>query len=152
VQQLIDAIFATLGESGGVGLAAPQVFVPRRVFLACVGDEPREKPAEAFINPEIVARSDAVEAAWEGCLSFPELQVLVERHASIVVEFLDCEAKPRRMELNGFAARVVQHEFDHLEGVLTIDRAKSTRDIVKASELPVVMQEWKTGPGAAAEE
>lgn len=139
-QQLIDAMLATLTESGGVGLAAPQVFVPRRVFLACVGDEPGDQTPKVFVNPEILDKSEAVEAAWEGCLSFPELQVLVERHVSIAVKYLDREATERRLELHGFPARVVQHECDHLEGVLTIDRAENTHDIIKASELATVIR------------
>ena len=141
VQQLIDAMLATLANAGGIGLAAPQVFVSRRMFLACVGDEPRDRAPEVFINPEILTKSDALDAGWEGCLSFGELQVLVDRHSSVTVECLDREAGRRTIELTGIAARVVQHEYDHLDGILTIDRAKNTLDIVKASEMTFVKEE-----------
>lgn len=141
VQQLIDAMITTLNQSGGIGLAAPQVFVSRRLFLACVGGDPRSAPPEVFINPEIVNLSDSAEAAWEGCLSFGELQVLVRRSTSVVLRYLNRDAQRCETEFCGLSARVVQHEYDHLEGVLTIDRALSTKDIIKASELSVVISD-----------
>jgi peptide deformylase len=142
----------TLATAGGVGLAAPQVFSSRRVFLACVAAPEEGKPLEleVFINPRLVATSAEQESAWEGCLSFPELQVLVPRSRSVRVEYLDARGRERTLDLEGFPARVVQHEYDHLEGVLTIDRAASTRDIVKASEMEAVRsQPPPTEPGTA---
>lgn len=140
VQQLINAMITTLEHAGGIGLAAPQVFVSRRIFLACVGEDPRNTPPEVFINPEIVSQSDVTETAWEGCLSFGELQVLVTRPATVTIKYLNREAELSELELTGMSARVVLHEYDHLEGVLTIDRAESPHDIIKASELAVVLQ------------
>jgi peptide deformylase len=145
-QQFLQEMRETLIQAGGVGLAAPQVFMDRRVFLAQVVPpaEVENTPppaAEVFINPRIVAVSGEAESAWEGCLSFPELLVLVARRTQIRVEYLDAEAHPKALELEGFAARVVQHEYDHLDGVLTIDRAASTRDIVKASEIEAVLRD-----------
>ncbi|MGL5098185.1 MAG: peptide deformylase, partial [Planctomycetia bacterium] len=140
-QLFLDDLLETMSAEGGVGLAAPQVFDDRRVFLAAVGPEaePDGNPSVViFINPVLVETSSAKRSAWEGCLSFIELLVLVPRHRRIVVDFLDREARPCRIEAAGFAARVVQHEYDHLDGVLTIDRAASTRDIVKASEIDSV--------------
>jgi peptide deformylase len=144
-RQLLTAMQETLDESGGVGLAAPQVFVSRRVFLALVTapaegeDEP--PPAEVFINPRLAVASTETEAAWEGCLSFPELLVLVSRPRRVRIEYLDVAGQPKALDLEGFPARVVQHEYDHLDGVLTIDRAASTRDIVKASEIAAVLRD-----------
>ncbi len=142
-QQFLSDLQATLAESGGVGLAAPQVFCSRRVFLAQVAapmDEEGPPALEVFINPRIVAVSEETAASWEGCLSFPELLVLVRRPQSVQVEYVDAQGQPRSLSLWGMPARVVQHENDHLDGVLTLDRAASTRDIVKASEIEAVLR------------
>lgn len=137
VQQLIDGMLETLAAAGGVGLAAPQVFTNRRVFLAAVLPPPEPEAGrgiEIFINPQIVGVSEETGAAWEGCLSFPELLVLVERHLAVRIEYWNRRGEQRSLELQGFPARVVQHELDHLNGVLTLDRAVSSRHIIKASE------------------
>jgi peptide deformylase len=137
-QQFLEEMRATLVEAKGAGLAAPQVFVSLRVFLAAVLPPVNEGDPlgiEAFINPRITRLTDELAQDWEGCLSFPELLVLVPRHRAVRIEYLNAEAQPRVLELHDFAARVVQHEYDHIEGVLTIDRASSTRDIIKTSEL-----------------
>ncbi len=147
VQQLIDEMLQTLGAERGAGLAAPQVFVGRRLFLARV-EPPREddllRGVEVFINPRLTASGEP-NAGWEGCLSFPELAVLVERPRRVRVEYLDRHGEPRALELEDMPARVVQHENDHLDGVLTIDRAASPRDIVKASELETVLRSRAPG-------
>jgi peptide deformylase len=142
-QRLVDEMFETLREAGGVGLAAPQVFVSLRVFLAVIdlpeeGAEEGEPLVEVFINPRIVTASPEQESAWEGCLSFAELSVLVPRPRAVRVEYFDLDGVPQTLDLEGLAARVVQHECDHLDGILTLDRAASTRDIVKASEMDAV--------------
>jgi peptide deformylase len=140
-QQFIDDIQATLAEQRGAGLAAPQVFASKRLFLAAVHppSEPEAAPGvEVFINPKIVAVSAEKAAAWEGCLSFPELLVLVQRVRGLRVEFLTRQGEPRTLELHGFPARVIQHECDHLDGILTLDRAESTKYIIKASEIDAV--------------
>ena len=90
------------------------------------------------INPRIVHPSEEKDSDWEGCLSFLELLVLVPRHRKLRLDYLNREGEPRSLELSDYAARVVQHEYDHLDGVLTIDRALTTRDIIKASELDAV--------------
>src|SRR5262249_41516511 len=127
--------------SGGVGLAAPQVFVGLRVFLALprLPAEDEVSPAvETFINPTLEYPSDERETAWEGCLSFPELMVRVPRFTQVRVCYLDAAGEQKILDLQGFPARVVQHEADHLDGILTIDRAVSTRDIIKASEIDAI--------------
>lgn len=142
-QQFLADMRETLQAAQGAGLAGPQVFAGRRVFLAAVLppkalDQPPE--VEVFINPRITGVSRETGAAWEGCLSFPELLVKVERPLAVRIEYLDGAGQPRTMELAGFPARVVQHEYDHLEGILIIDRAKSSRHIIKKSEIDTVLE------------
>lgn len=141
-QKFLADMHATLAESGGVGLAAPQVFDSRRVFLAAVlppAEHGSPAGVEAFVNPRFVEMSDERVNGWEGCLSFSELVVKVPRSKQVVLDYLDGKGQAKRIELSGWLARIVQHEFDHLEGILTIDRAATTHDIVKASELDDVL-------------
>jgi peptide deformylase len=150
-QQLLDDMLATLAEARGAGLAGPQVFVSKRVFLAGVlppSSEGESPGVEVLINPQIVSTSAERALAWEGCLSFHELLVLVPRHRRIQVQYLGRHGQPRSLDLEGFPARVVQHEYDHLEGILTLDRAPSTRYIVKASEIDAVIEEEKMNHGS----
>jgi peptide deformylase len=133
VQQLIDDLFETMSEYQGVGLAAPQVHVGLRVFVAGFApsrDEDEEEDAErvplmALINPEITPIGSATAEDWEGCLSIPDIRGKVPRAKEIQVRAYD--RKGRRLELRArnFTARVIQHENDHLDGVLFFDRMKS---------------------------
>lgn len=143
-QQFLQDMQETLTSAGGVGLAAPQVSSSRRVFLAAVlpQEDPDELPGvEVLINPRLTHASPEKSSGWEGCLSFPELLVLVPRHRAVRMTYLDAQGNECVIDLQGFSARVVQHELDHLDGILTLDRAPSTRDIVKASEIETVMKE-----------
>lgn len=143
-QEFIEEMLDTMRQHRGVGLAAPQVFAGRRVFLAAIlpPARPKEKPGtEVFINPRLSNLSEEKDAEWEGCLSFLELLVLVPRHRTLQIDYLDRHGEPRSLKLSDFPARVVQHEYDHLDGILTIDRAASPRDIVKASEIDAVREE-----------
>jgi peptide deformylase len=142
-QAFLDEMDATLQEAQGAGLAAPQVFAGRRIFLAAVlppfaEDLPPE--IEVFINPRLVPTTTTEADAWEGCLSFPELLVKVPRFLQVRIEYLDRQGQANVLDLEGFPARVVQHEHDHLEGILTLDRARSTHDIIKASEAEEVLR------------
>ncbi len=142
-QAFLQEMRATLAEQKGAGLAGPQVFAGKRVFLGAVlppevEDGPRG--IEVFINPRFTGASNETAFSWEGCLSFPELLVLVERAEAVRIEYLNSIGEARALELGGFPARIVQHEYDHLEGILTIDRAPSTRYIVKASEIDAVLE------------
>lgn len=135
IQQLIDDMFETMREYQGVGLAAPQVHVGLRLFVAGFEsereggsppeDDDRNVPLMALINPEIEPIGPAVVEDWEGCLSIPDIRGKVPRAASIQVKAYD--RKGRRIELRtrGFTARVIQHETDHLDGVLFFDRMTS---------------------------
>lgn len=120
LRSLIDDMFQTMYEAEGVGLAGPQVGVSRRVIVVDV----REEGVEPFalINPVLVESSGETERAEEGCLSMPGLSGVVERSARVVVEGLDREGKPLRIEGEGLLGRCLLHEIDHLDGVLFIDR------------------------------
>jgi peptide deformylase len=148
-QRFLDDLLETLRDAKGAGLAGPQVFVAKRVFLAAVLpplSEDGQPEMELFVNPRLVSVSPEGSVAWEGCLSFAELLVLVPRHERIRVEYLDRYGQPRALDLEDFPARVVQHEYDHLDGILTLDRALSSRDIIKASEIEAVLdREQGTG-------
>jgi peptide deformylase len=118
VRRLVQRMTGLMEDAQGVGLAATQVGVLRRLFVFVDGEEgPR-----AVINPQIVERSDETEPDEEGCLSLQGVRVPVDRALRIVVEGLDADGAPVRHELEGYGARVVQHELDHLDGVLIIDR------------------------------
>jgi peptide deformylase len=119
LQRLAERMTALMGEAAGVGLAANQVGVLRRMFIfqPTAEDEPL-----ALVNPEIVKRSDETVPDDEGCLSMQGVLVAVDRNERVTLEARDTSGEQVRLELEGIAARVVQHELDHLDGVLIIDR------------------------------
>ena len=125
VRQLVDDLFETMRAAKGVGLAANQVGVAQRVAVVDIGDE--DPPAIALINPVIVDRGDEVETAEEGCLSIPDIFGDVERPAHIVVEALDRDGKKFRAEAHGYKARAIQHEIDHLDGILFLDHLSAVK-------------------------
>ena len=146
LQRFLSDMRETLLDQKGAGLAAPQVFSSRRVFLAAILPPPAEgqpRGIEVFINPRITGTSVETHSAWEGCLSFPELLVLVERRVAVRVEYLNEQGKECTIDLSNFPARVIQHEYDHIDGVLTLDRAASSRHIIKASEIDTVVPKEK---------
>jgi peptide deformylase len=120
VRHLIDEMLETMYDADGVGLAAPQIGLSRRIIVVDVHEE--EVPAFGLVNPVIVERSVEVERGEEGCLSIPGLKEIVERAARVVVEGLDRDGNPRRIEATGLLARALQHEVDHLDGLLFLDR------------------------------
>ena len=114
----IQAMFDTMLESEGVGLAAPQVGILQRFFVVIADDDvPR-----VFINPQIIATSSEMCDYEEGCLSIPNVYEKITRPAKITIQALNEQGRPFTLEAEGFLARVIQHEYDHLEGVLYIDR------------------------------
>ena len=126
VQHFIDSMIDTMYEYSGVGLAAPQVHESLRVFVAMLDPDGRgEGDAIALINPEITVIGDQVVEGWEGCLSIPEIRGRVPRAQHIKVSALDRNGKRFELELKDFPARVVQHETDHLDGVLFFDRMEA---------------------------
>jgi peptide deformylase len=118
LRQLAERMTELMIDAHGVGLAATQVGVLQRLFVVQVGDdEPR-----VLVNPRVVEGSAEVETDDEGCLSMQRVLVPVERSAKVTVEAQDLDGHDVRLELNELAARVVQHELDHLDGVLIVDR------------------------------
>jgi peptide deformylase len=127
IQKLIDDMLDTMSEYHGVGLAAPQVHEGVRLFVAALdsGDDEEEAEAIAVINPEItIVGSDMVED-WEGCLSIPDIRGRVPRAREIKVRAFDRTGARIELSAHDFPARVIQHETDHLDGVLFFDRMKS---------------------------
>lgn len=118
LSSLVKAMAHAMHEAPGVGLAATQVGVQKRVIVFDVDDG-----IVALCNPVISERSDETETDDEGCLSLPGITVPVERALSCVCEAIDVKGAPVRLEAEGFMARVLQHETDHLDGILIIDRA-----------------------------
>ena len=125
-QKLVDDMIDTMHEYHGVGLAAPQVHEALRLFVALLDDDPDGKSeAVVIVNPEIVPNGSAMEEGWEGCLSIPDIRGMVPRYTDIMVRALDRNARRIEITARGFTARVIQHETDHLDGVLFLDRMES---------------------------
>lgn len=134
-QKLVDDMIDTMIEYHGVGLAAPQVHEGLRLFVGLLDEEPGpDTEPMAVINPEIVPQGSATADGWEGCLSIPDIRGLVPRHTDIVVKALDRDGKALELRLKGFAARIAQHETDHLDGVLFFDRMKSFESLTFLEE------------------
>lgn len=128
LQQLIEDMIETLHENSGAGLAAPQVNVSQRVILVEFGTEENEEiPPTLYvtINPRVTRFSQKIVTGAEGCLSIPGLMGEVERADEIVVEGQDRFGEPLKMRLQGWIARIFQHEIDHVNGILYTDRATS---------------------------
>ncbi len=134
VRQLVDDLLETMRAAKGVGLAANQIGVARRIAVVDIGEE--DPPLLVLINPVILERSDESETAEEGCLSIPDIFGDVERHAHVVVEALDRDGTKFRAEANGYKARAIQHEIDHLDGILFLDHLSA----VKRS---LLLAKWK---------
>jgi peptide deformylase len=131
-QQLIEDMIETMREAPGVGLAAPQVAVSQRLAVIEYAELPENAPEDAeppepklyvIVNPEIVARSEAMVEGTEGCLSLPGFAGTVLRHEAVTVKAINRRGKPIKIKAKGWLARIFQHEIDHLDGILYIDRA-----------------------------
>jgi peptide deformylase len=135
MQKLIDDMIDTMHEYHGVGLAAPQVHEGFRLFVALLDEDPGAKSeAAVIVNPEIVPSGSSKEEGWEGCLSIPDIRGMVPRFTDITVAALDRDGKAIELRLKNFAARVAQHETDHLDGVLFFDRMTSMQSLTYLDE------------------
>ena len=141
IQQLIDDMFETMQEYQGVGLAAPQIHESLRLFVAGFSpdDEEGEQstrgvPMMALVNPEITPIGDEIVEDWEGCLSIPDIRGRVPRSRQISVRAYDRRGKRIELKAGGFTARVIQHETDHLDGVLFFDRMRSFQTLTFLDE------------------
>jgi peptide deformylase len=119
--KLADDMLETMYEAPGIGLAAIQVGVPRRLLVIDVSKEGEDKQPLVFINPEIIKSSDERSVYEEGCLSIPDYYAEVERPAMVTVKSIDRDGKEQMTEADGLLATCLQHEIDHLNGVLFID-------------------------------
>ncbi|MFC1665631.1 peptide deformylase, partial [Pseudomonadota bacterium] len=131
--KVLEDMFDTMEALDGVGLAAPQIGIPLRIVIFSVGQNPRYPDAESvprtiLINPIIEPQSVDLETGWEGCLSVPGMRGLVERHSSIIYSGYDETQRPIKREATGFHSRVVQHEVDHLDGIVYPMRIKDIRN------------------------
>ena len=139
IQKLVDDLIATVGLANGVGIAAPQVAESYRLFIVASRPNPRYPKAPvmeptATINPRIIAHSTEVVKGWEGCLSIPGIRGSVPRYQAIEIEYTDRDGKLQKQELTDFVARIFQHEYDHLDGIVFLDRLESTQDIITEQE------------------
>ncbi len=137
--RFIDDMIATMKKAKGVGIAAPQVDVGLRMFI--VAPEPSVRypkaptiPPIAMMNPKLIKHSKKMVTDWEGCLSIPGLRARVPRYQAIEIEFTARDGSRMRAELTGFIARIFQHEFDHINGRVYLDRVKDTRTFMMESE------------------
>lgn len=138
VQAFIDDMIDTMREAGGVGLAAPQVACGWQIFIyELASDDPEvEIPLTVVVNPMVESAVRELEEDWEGCLSIPDLRGLVPRHAEVRLRALDRHGEPLDYVAYDFEARVIQHEFDHLNGVIFLDRMRDFRSLA-------FMDEWR---------
>jgi peptide deformylase len=138
VRVLIDEMQATLHAASGVGLAAPQVHESLAVFLMLVqvesSSETPRLETEVVINPEIVACSAELVKGWEGCLSIPGIRGLVPRRRGIRTRYQTVAGNMVERDFTDFPARVFQHEYDHLHGIVFLDRLESSRDVFSEQE------------------
>jgi peptide deformylase len=139
VKALIDDMLVTVVEANGVGIAAPQLFEPLRIFIVASQPTPRYPDAPAMepiamLNPELLWFSDETERRWEGCLSVPGIRGIVPRFVKIGVRYMTRDGALREEELGGFTARIFQHEFDHINGLVFLDRVEDNRELITERE------------------
>lgn len=151
-QALIDDMVATMFAAEGVGLAAPQVGEEIQLFVYGV-DSPDDRgaaiPLQVVINPMLEPESGELVDDWEGCLSIPGLRGLVPRHPAVRLRGLDRAGRTLDLRLEGFEARIVAHEFDHLHGVIFLDRMRDMQSLTYAEEAEEHLAEHDdTTPGA----
>ncbi|AFY36463.1 peptide deformylase [Calothrix sp. PCC 7507] len=139
IQRLIENLITTVAQANGVGIAAPQVAAKKRLFIVASRPNARypnapEMEPTAMINPKIIAHSTEVVKGWEGCLSVPGVRGLIPRYQAIEIEYTDRNGKLQQQELTDFVARIFQHEYDHLDGIVFVDRLESTLDMITEQE------------------
>ena len=139
IQKLIRDMLETMRDAYGAGIAAPQVYSPVRVCMVEVNENPRypgapQIPLHILINPVIVQHSNETNEDWEGCLSINGIRGLVPRYNWVVVSASDREANSYSLRADGFFARAIQHEIDHLDGYLFIDRMPDLTTLTEADE------------------
>jgi peptide deformylase len=145
VQSLIEQLMSTLTESNGVGIAAPQLGRSLQIVIVASRPNPRYPHAPymepvVMINPRVRSHSEEVIKDWEGCLSIPGIRGMVPRFKSIEVEYTSGAGQLEQQEFSDFVARVFQHEYDHLEGKVFLDRVESSLEIITEVEYLKLVQ------------
>lgn len=144
----VGAMFERMYASGGVGLAAPQVGLRQRILVLNAEGERGTGEELAMINPEIVGREGSPSDYEEGCLSFPGIYAQVTRPERCTVRYQDLEGKAHEQSFDGFTSRIIQHEFDHLEGVLLVDRMSPTDKLRNKAALEDLIARFKRAHAA----
>jgi len=144
-RKLIDDMIESMYEADGIGLAAVQIGVPLRVIVMDLDQKEGKKNPRAFVNPVITWRSEELATFEEGCLSVPEIYEEVERAARIKAEFVDREGTKQLLEADGLLATCLQHEMDHLEGVLFIDHLSKLKRSIALRKLQKAKRLKETG-------
>lgn len=138
-QTLIADLLQTMIQSAGVGIAATQVGIAKQLVIVAsrptlrYPNAPEISPIPMF-NPQLLEHSAETEKGWEGCLSVPGIRGLVPRYKSVTVEYQDRDGQTQKQTLHDFVARVFQHEYDHLQGIVFIDRVESTTELMTEQE------------------
>ena len=142
--KLIDELLCTLKETEGVGLAAPQI--NQSYCVVVIASKPTLRYPNApvmspviMVNPTFKALSTTVKKDWEGCLSIPSIRALVPRYQHILVDYQNSKGQHQQLELKDFVARIFQHEYDHLQGLVYLDRVETNRDIISEVEFLKLM-------------
>ncbi len=144
IQNVLSDMLTTLADTHGVGIAAPQIAASWRMLVVASRPSARyphapEMQPTIMINPRFEPVSTAKESDWEGCLSIPGIRALVPRYKQIKISYLDRAGNAVEQHLSGFIARVFQHEYDHLDGLLYLDRVLDNRDIISETEFAKLM-------------
>ncbi len=142
IQAMIDDLFETMAAADGVGLAAPQIAEGLQLFVYTrvrPDGEPEPEGHRVVVNPMIEPLAGTLVYDWEGCLSIPELRGLVPRHPSVRVRALDRDGERVTFVADGYEARIIQHEFDHLNGVVFLDRMRDLRSLAFGDEWETYM-------------
>lgn len=139
LRQIIEAMRNTLASTQGVGIAAPQIGISKRIIIVASRPTPRYPNAPSMepvvmINPVYQVLSETWEKDWEGCLSISGIRAMVPRYTEIMIHYTDEQGDLVESRLEGFVARIFQHEMDHLEGRVYLDRLQDNRDIISESE------------------
>lgn len=139
IQQLIGDLIATVMDVNGVGIAAPQVYQSVRLFIVASHPNPRypnapEMTPTPMINPRLISHNKIKAKDWEGCLSIPGIRARVPRYTQIKVEYSDRKGKLVNSEFNDFIARIFQHELDHLDGIVFLDRLSDMKEVITDKE------------------
>ena len=143
---IIEEMLEILFESNGVGLAAPQI--SESVCIVIIASRPSQRYPNApemepvvMLNPHFEVLSKTLKKDWEGCLSIPGIRALVSRFEKIKITYLDRQGEQQEWIVDNFIARIFQHEYDHLEGLVYLDRVENNRDIVSESEFQKLMED-----------